>query len=201
MFSFNLVQTRGRFKPCISLCTKELGTWFVRLLEVLKTMANAQPGQSFEPSARNNEGDDDDDTSDDTEASSSRWQYVPVREPNKRARLDRGVDDMTKTNRHNETNIIKRHRSAELIQLLKDESARQARRDEQFYQMMMGQIYPYGTNLMMLLSNVLSALTKFWRKVPMDLFEDLFENLFKNIFVRIKRILCKGLENADMNTM
>ena len=35
----------------------------------------------------------------------------------------------------------------------------------------------------------------------MDLFEDLFENLFKNIFVRIKTILCKGLENADMNTM
>ena len=31
-----------------------------------------------------------------TEVSSSRGKYVPVREPNKRARLERGVDDMVK---------------------------------------------------------------------------------------------------------
>ena len=66
-YTFSVKQTRQKFKRCITLCRdavmkiktasgikrsqeeKEFGTWFGKLLPVISSMDNCQPGQSIEP--------------------------------------------------------------------------------------------------------------------------------------------------------
>ena len=66
-FTYNVPQTRSKFKRCVSICRKaaltiktasgikrfqeekEFGPWFQKLYEVVCTMDNYQPEQSIEP--------------------------------------------------------------------------------------------------------------------------------------------------------
>ena len=67
IFTYDLNQTRQKFKRCVSICReavlkiktasgiqhfqdeKEYGSWFKKLFEVVKSMDNCQPDQAIEP--------------------------------------------------------------------------------------------------------------------------------------------------------
>ena len=69
-FTYNVPQTRSKFKRCVSICRKaaltiktasgikrfqeekEFGPWFQKLYEVVCTMDSCQPEQSIEPDIR-----------------------------------------------------------------------------------------------------------------------------------------------------
>ena len=144
-FSYTVPQTRTKFKRCLKWCRdaklkiktssginrfqedKGLGPWFPRLIEIVSTMDSAQPEQAIEPSSGCSKSPD-------------KEKFVP-KPPQKRPKLAQGVQEMKEILTEVKS-LIANDPTKELVEIIKEDSARQGRRDDQFLQLMSTMMQP-----------------------------------------------------------
>ena len=158
-FTFDITQTRAKFKRCVSSCReaalkiktssgikrfqeeKEFGTWFQKLFPIVSSMDSCQPEQSIEPTRH--EPEEVDDLEEDVPSSSKTPKrknlFVPIHETAKRSKNTSIEKTMTmvqeslselKESFKNDTT------SRDLLDFLKADSERQSQRDDMFLKLM-----------------------------------------------------------------
>lgn len=165
-YTFSVTQTRQKFKRCITLCRdavmkiktasgikrfqeeKEFGAWFGKLLPVISSMDNCQPGQSIEPgvgtaatditsSSPTNESNQEESQPNGTPLRRKKRSYIPTPSTSKKqVKLDTLLGEIKETVASLKSSMTDANSSTEILGFLKEESKRQAERDTEFLKLM-----------------------------------------------------------------
>ena len=168
VFSYDLKQTRDKFKRCVSSCReaalkiktasgitrfqeeKQYGSWFNKLFAVVKSMDNCQPEQSIEPDVEiDHHGSNEelpsggDKTPSSAESNSGvagprKRKFVPIHETSRKSSKHA---DLAKT-LDSINDALANDGTKELIEFLKEDSIRQQEKDDRFMNLMERMLTP-----------------------------------------------------------
>ena len=163
-FTFDIPQTRAKFKRCVSSCReaalkiktssgikrfqeeKEFGTWFQKLFPIVSSMDSCQPEQSIEPTRHEptrHEPEEVDEMEEDVPSSSKtpkrKTLFVPIHETAKRSKSTSIEKTMTMVQEslfELKESFKNDTTSRDLLDFLKADSERQSQRDDMFLKLM-----------------------------------------------------------------
>ena len=166
IFTYDLNQTRQKFKCCLSISRetalkikttsgiqhfqdkKEYGSWFKNLFEVVKSMDNCLPDQTIEPgtsTSSNSSNSKCEGTFNEsiTKTPEKRLLFVPIPETTRKAEKRQRVNIQSTLGKINEA--LNADPTKELISFLKEDSERQQRQDEHFLSLMERMLIPQSS--------------------------------------------------------
>ena len=154
-FCFTVEQLRSKFKKCVSECKraaltiktgtgikrfqedKNLGAWFNKLYDIVKTRDSCQPEQAREPSAtqssRSTTSTPTVDTSESEMSSVDQNMFVPVKQPKRKSNRDDPICEAIKLMK----TIAEKDPSKELITFMKDDIEKAREHELKLMQMML----------------------------------------------------------------